>query len=116
MKQHIAKFIILLASLTAFEAQATEVLPGQYEISGLLPGPAGIHIQLSPNPVQCSGNWWGTQAVIKKAETNYNTLSANIMAAFAANKKISAVHYNTAGNGTCSSSNELTVIAFKVSQ
>ena len=80
----------------------------------VMPTTNGIAIQLSPNPPLCTSSWWGTQAVISKNVGNYNTLVSNMMAAFMANKKISAIHYSIAGDGSCSNGNELHLIAYKI--
>lgn len=113
IKNHLLTYATALYCSNAF---CGEVLPGAYEIVAVLPGPVGLNIQLSPNPAQCTSQWWGTQAVIKKETTNYNTLTANVMSAFMADKQISAIHYNVIGDGTCKNGNELSVYAFKVSK
>ena len=94
----------------AFSDQLTE----QYEIVAILPTQSGIAVQLSPNPPQCTGSWWGAQALITKAIDTSNTLISNLMAAFMANKKITAIHYSMAGDGSCSNGNEINIFAYKI--
>lgn len=112
----IKKAILLMPLLfNSIITNSTE-LPGEYEIAALFPTTNGVAIQLNPNPPQCTSSWWGTQAVINKDIANYQTLLAMMTTAFVSNKKISAIHYQSAGNGSCSNGNELHIIAYKINK
>jgi len=112
MKQ--LKYIIFSALIILSSHVSAELFPDYFTIGAVMPSNVGMHVTLSPNPAQCTGNWWGNQFVIKKETDNYNGLSAAILAAYMAGKKIRAVHYAPEGDGSCSHSNWLSVYAFQV--
>lgn len=91
-----------------------ETFSETFTVETVMPSGLGLHFKVSPNPAQCIGDWWGNQFIITNDTPNYNVLSAAILSAYATGKKIKAIHWSPAGDGTCSYGNWLSVSAFLV--
>jgi len=100
----------LLFSMNTYAA----VLFNGFTVVSVMPSGQGLHVQLSPTPAQCVGNWWGNQFLVKKETDNYSGLSATILSAYMSGKRIRAIHYSEVGDGTCSYGNWLSITAFQV--